>query len=441
MKRLANTLIVLVIAIGAIALYTLLHEGAHGIFAVILGGRLTTFNVNFLSGVPRIRYTGDLALWKKAIIALAGPMVPFIIWLMVIMRVKVTSNIIVKKIMLFFSISILGSFIPNIILPILYEGGANVQGEDIVNFIVYSKINSYLISTIMVLLVLLGYLVLCKRLDIKETIKEQIEVNIKKKAHQIGIIVAVIFTPIILVVSTVNVIPTLNTTSSFEVPKEYDKLISIKLDEKNYINSTIYELKVKEPRIYSFYSIGDSKEIISLSIESEINFIGLRKNELKLVDYNGKIQSNFMGWYLKEGEYSIKLSSTNNKGYLNMYIESKVAPNIKGGYFDEKIFKGELPELDSGYKLVANENLGNFGEKSIYQFTVDHDKTVQFSIFLTTKEGKATVKLSGDKIEDTLISEYQMYTDGRGSFLKKGKYEITLTSEGCHGKIYLFINH
>ena len=439
MKRLANTLIMLFIAIGILVLYTFLHEGAHAIFAVIFGGRLDNFNINFLSGVPSARYTGDLALWKKAIIALAGPMVPFIIWLMAIMSVKVTNNIIVKKSMLFFSASILATFIPNIILPILYEGGANVQGEDIVDFIVYSKTNSYLVSVSIVVLVLLGGLLLYKRLDIKKIFIEEIEVNIKNKAHQIGIIVAVIFTSVILVISTLNVIPTLNTTSSFQVPKEYDKLINIKLDEENYVNTSIYQLKVKEPRMYSFYTIGDSNEIISLSLESKTNLAGLRKNELRLVDYKGKIQSQFMGWYLKEGDYSIKLSSTNNMGYLKIYIDSKAAQGIPKGYSDEKIFKGELPALDSGYKLVAKETLVSFNEKSIFQFTVENDKTVQFTIFLTTKEGKAAVKLSGHEVEDILISEYQIYTDGRSSFLKKGKYKITLTSEDCHGELYLFV--
>jgi len=289
MKRLVNALIMLFIAIGILILYTFLHEGGHAIFAVIFGGRLSSFNINFLSGIPSIRYTGDLALWKKAIIALAGPMVPFIIWLMAIMGVKVTNNIIFKKIMLFFSVSILATFFINIILPLLYEAGVNVQGEDIVNFIVYSKINSYLLSVLITILALLGGLLLCKRLDIKKTFIEQIEVNIKNKTHQLGIIVAVIFTSVILVISTINVIPTFNVTSSFKVPKNYDQLINIKLDEKNYINTSIYELKVKEPRLYSFYTMGDSNELISLSLESKTNLAGLRKNKLTLVDNKGNI--------------------------------------------------------------------------------------------------------------------------------------------------------
>lgn len=75
----------------------------------------------------------------------------------------------------------------------------------------------------------------------------------------------------------------------------------------------------------------------------------------------------------------------------------------------------------------------------VQEFILEKDQKIEFSIFLTSREGKAVVKLSGGELEEVLIQEDQVYTDGRGTFLEKGIYNITLTSEGCEGEIFIFI--
>lgn len=432
-------LLYILIGLVYLLIYTLLHEGAHGVSAVIFGGKLTNFNINFLSGSPHISYTGDLALWKKAIVSIAGPMVPFIIWLIAILKVKKTNNMIINKIILLVSVFTLFTLIPNIILPLLYEAGANVQGEDIIKFIIYSGMNSYLVSVIIAILFYTGCWVLYKKVDIKETLMYKLEMNINSRIHKIGIGCIAIISTILIVMTTLNLGNILITSSSYQVPKEYDKLIDLKLSEANYENSDIYEFEVKEPKMYSFYILGQSRESISLKLESQSYINGTRSNEITFVNGPGKMQGVWTGWYIEEGKYSIKLSSSYNQGQLKIYIQSDEPSKDMDKYLNSRMFSGQIPELENGYELVFNEGLGSFDEKNIYEFAIDNDKNVVFSIFLTSKKGKATVKLLGRETEDILISEYQVFTEGRGAFLKKGKYNITLTSEDCDGEIYVFI--
>lgn len=437
-KNIIDTLITLFIAFSIFLGYTLIHEGSHAVFAIIFGCKIIAFDINILSGTPHVSYTGDLTAIKSAIISIAGFNVPFIMWLMLLIINRNNKKILVKKILLFSSFGILSTAIINIVLPILFKNGYNVQGEDIVKFIIYTGLNSYLVSLIALMLFILGGYVLLTTINVKEVIRAKFNLNISTKKHYIWVIPAIVCFSLILITSSMNVLNVFNNNTNKNIPKNYDHLIHIDLSEKDYSNSTIYEFEVKEPKLYSFYSLGKSKESISLKLISDNNLNGIRKNEMVLVNGKGAIQSNYTNFYFEKGRYSLIVSSSDNKGKIDTYITSEDLPNDFDIYTNNEIMNGDIPKQDE-FELIAKEELSSYDEKTVCNFTLDKTTTVQFSIFATTDMGEAVIKLKGNNYEDILLSEYQVYTEGRGCTLKSGAYELIVSSNNCNGSLYIYM--
>ncbi|WP_066496820.1 M50 family metallopeptidase [Abyssisolibacter fermentans] len=434
MKKVANIVLMLIICVILLLLYTIVHEGAHAFFAVLFGGQISEFDINFLNGYPHVSYSGIFQPYQKAIISIAGPIIPAVLFFIILLYVN-KSNAVVKKIKFITVIGILGTLLPNIILPIMYEAGFDASNEDVIKFIINSQVNGYLTAVIFALIFLLGCIVFIKKINLKEVLSEEINFNIENKKQVIMLIVCGIFTLFLIVGGCINIL-----TNSYEASsmiKKYDENFSIKLNKNHYYNENIYEFEVNEEEIYDFYITGNCNEKLSIKLQGNVPIQGIRKKELQLFNGEGKINSTFTGWFLNKGKYKIVVSSHDNNGKIDFHINKKEA--LENKFSNEKIFNGIIPQLDNGYKLAAHENLIDCKDKCIYEFSLQDTENIKFSIFLTTKDGSAVVKLSGKDYEDILINDYQIFTDGRGMNLKEGDYKIMVTSSGCNGEIYLYV--
>ncbi len=56
-----------------------LHKGGHALAVLVQGGQVTAFSVNFISGSPHIRYTGEFSNLGRAIVSIAGPIFPILV--------------------------------------------------------------------------------------------------------------------------------------------------------------------------------------------------------------------------------------------------------------------------------------------------------------------------------------------------------------------------
>jgi membrane-associated protease RseP (regulator of RpoE activity) len=121
MKKLGNVSVILVSALLILVFYTFLHEGGHALFAVIFGGKITEFNINFLGGFPHVSWGGEFGNYKRAVISIAGPLIPYVLWVITVFMLRKNQNNLIKMIMFIASMGVLGSFIPNIIIHILFH--------------------------------------------------------------------------------------------------------------------------------------------------------------------------------------------------------------------------------------------------------------------------------------------------------------------------------
>jgi hypothetical protein len=314
-----------------------------------------------------------------------------------------------------------------------------MQNEDIAKFIQYSGANSYFTALMAALLIVAGVVLLLKNINPRELLRKDLFEKAEKRHAITWIIRGAAM--VILIYSFINVIG-LNTGSySVKAPKEYSHLLDLNLSSIGETKSSVYEFKITEPKMFDFYMIGDTKEKAELKVIGTVNMPNMRTNEMIIYSAQGKANANFTNWCLAKGKYTIELTKQGSVGGIKVYItEKKVEdPSQIERYSNENIYNGNLPGVEKGYELVFRGKLLDGEEKGVYEFSIEQDKNVQFSIFLTTRTGRAVLKLSGNDHEEELISEYQVFTLGRGSNLKKGNYKLLMTSNGCEGEIYIFI--
>ncbi len=441
-KRLINLSITLISYIIVVYFYTLIHEGAHGLLAAAFGGKLTAFDINIFNGYPHVSWVGELEPLHTAMISIAGPIAPFLVFMILMAFISKNSNLFIQKIMFFYALIITGSLVPNIIIPLLYEKGAEVKNEDISKFIVSTGISGYIVTVLTSILFIFAVLLIRKRINIRAAFTYQIDIkNSGKKVKTTAIVMVIIFSSLTGVAFFHIISKNLMVNSN--TPMEYNTAINIDLSNINQKESEIYELNLETPMLCSFYVRGMTREQseIKLSIKEAGKILGIRSKELVVSSGKGEIDANFTNWFLYGGKYSLKLDKTGSEGNLTIYINSKTPEKeiIQEADKEQNILNGIIPLPENGFNLVAQADLSDTKDQTIYEFTVSKDTNINFNIYLTTKEGVATVDLIGDDYSEQLISENQIMTENWGSFVQKGNYKIVANSSNCDGDVYVFM--
>lgn len=436
--RLVNILAALVIGIVVVILYTIVHESAHALFVVIFGGKVLSLDFNVLSGYPHINWEGNMKPYENAVISIAGPLVPYLLLITGLTHINRNRHLLIQKIFLFISVIVLGSMIPNIIIPILLEVGVDVTGEDTAKFAMSMNLNGYVVAFIMAILFVLAAILIIKRLRIKEALAYSIHIEVyNKKTSILTATLILIFIGALAAISF-NVISKNMNAYHTSIPKEYDNVIDIDMKNMDKTESEIYELTVEESALYDFNIVGNTSEDVQLKLVGSSRINGLRTNEMVISLGKGKVNASYTNWFLEKGSYNFYLTKAESKGKIKMYINSKIPDDSIFNLIkqEEAILNGDIPQQE--FKLAAKTELSDYSNKMIYEFTLEQDKNVAFSIFLTTGKGRAIVELIGENYKDVLISEYQIKTEGRGSFLKKGTYHVVVSCSDCDGDIYFF---
>jgi uncharacterized membrane protein len=78
-----------------------------------------------------------------------------------------------QKIILLLSFGIFGTLIPNIFIPVVYELGGNVAGEDMGKFLAYTGMNGFLVAGVVFLVLGLGVWLFSKKIKMVEALKSR----------------------------------------------------------------------------------------------------------------------------------------------------------------------------------------------------------------------------------------------------------------------------
>lgn len=432
-NKLLSSIYVLLISLLTIQLYTIIHEGAHALTAKFFGATITKFNINLITFNPSISYNGVTDNQIKALISLAGPFLPLIIILPLVYQMSKSRNIIIRIAGLIQTIGLIFSNLINVILPILYLLKFDVHDEDIIKFINYTGYNAVTVSFCFGLIFLVLIYFFNKRYGIRNGLKEFKSIYLTTKEM---IFITTIAT-IIIIFSFLN----RASYESYELDQniDFDLILEESLNNLSLENECFYKFNIKKPVMYSFYSKAEG--VIDFKLELNANeghFYGIRGEKLELLEGSGNLNSQYTNWILEEGEYEIRVYSPTNKGNFKVGIDIADIPEKFKLIRYEDIINKNIP-IDTSYELICNEIIKNETNIILYEFTLNHNTEMALSIYNTSETGDLEIKIIGDNTSEVILGNNQIYTDGRGTYLEKGSYQIVYNSKNSNGELYIFM--
>lgn len=102
------------VALAVIFLYALAREGGHALMVLLLGGQVTNFQVNFLRHPPQISYTGVSDPLHRALVSLAGPVLPLLLIPPATLVLRRTGSVPVKGALLLLLLALLSTTLTSV---------------------------------------------------------------------------------------------------------------------------------------------------------------------------------------------------------------------------------------------------------------------------------------------------------------------------------------
>ena len=137
---LQKTALLLFITLFIIFLYTFLHEAGHALVAILSGGRITNFSVNFWRLSAHVDVMGVLSPAQTIVNNLAGAALPLSVWLLFIVAVPKRANLALESIKVVGTLVFLSTLLAWIVLPLFFWAG-QTPSDDIVNFLTNSDLH------------------------------------------------------------------------------------------------------------------------------------------------------------------------------------------------------------------------------------------------------------------------------------------------------------
>jgi hypothetical protein len=156
--------LLLLVALFAVVLYTFLHEGGHALAALLSGGTLTAFSINFLDLSAHVSYTGALTRAQTIVNNAAGAALPLLAWLGFMLAVPKRTNLALEWLKVVATLMCLNTLLAWIVLPVVYLSG-QAPNDDVTNFLNNSAAPPLLVSGAALLLYLGGWLLFARKLD------------------------------------------------------------------------------------------------------------------------------------------------------------------------------------------------------------------------------------------------------------------------------------
>jgi len=436
-----------VAGLAVILIYTLLHEGGHAIAALLVGARITAFDVNFVTGSPHVAWEGFVKPAGRAFIAVSGPVFPVIVWLLSLSILRWHKAVAVRLGLFVASLMVISSLLPQVIIPVLYMRGLDLRGEDIVGFIIYSGLHPLVVSGLFALLVaILVWLVskLIRPLEIVKAPWEQfrsagpVSIRHRLMTGAMLLVIVLIAFPMVARLTTSN-------RHQPRFPKEYDAKVT--RDFSNFANTwtSIYEFIVDELKVYDMvYSLQASAPTsLRLVTDSPKGIVFTGKDHMVMCeDATSLAFAQFLGFGLYPGNYRLEVKTTDKTGSIDMYISSKnptpdhlyylsIMDKLNQGTFVAEDYKEE------GYELVYQGPLEACEDKLLYSINTA-GRPFPVSVFVAGTYEELTITYVEKDSKQPILTNSRA-TMGFGITPREASGEILLPSTAAIGEVYVFL--
>jgi hypothetical protein len=146
-------------------LVVFLHEAGHAVAGHLSGGKITTFDADFLTSSARVSFSGEFSHQQQTFIYFAGLPLPLIAWLSFLLLVPRRSNAMIESLKFFSTAAALGTLIPWIVIPHLYRLDMAPPTDDVTRFLAGSGIDPVLVMAAAISILFLGGLFSSSRMN------------------------------------------------------------------------------------------------------------------------------------------------------------------------------------------------------------------------------------------------------------------------------------
>ena len=438
----------IIAGLAGIFIYTLLHEGGHAIAAVLLGARITAFDLNFITGSPHIGWQGFVTPAGRAIIAISGPLFPFLVWLLSLAVLRWQRTVAVRRGLLIASIMAISSLLPQVITPILYLRGVDLRGEDIVGFIIYSGLHPLVVAGSFAVLVATSVWLVLKLIRPAELIK----VHVAQLRSTVLTTRQRLLTGVLLLAIMLIALPmAARITSSNQrprFPKDYDTRVQAEFSKVDTDWTSIHEFSVDETRVFDMvYSLkAVDPTSLRLITDSPKGIVFTGKDYMVLCEDVSSVSfAQYTGYALYPGNYRLEVKTTDKAGNIEMYISSKdITPDhlefltlldaLNQGTFTAESYQAE------GYELVYQGLLTACEDKVLYTFDTSAGSLRSFktSVFVAGEYNGLTVTYVDSAGKQPLLTNSRA-TMGFGITPRAPLGEFVLSSTAAAGELYIYV--
>lgn len=436
-----------VVAIFIVVLaYAFFHEGGHALAVLAQGGQVTVFSLNFLSGSPHIRYTGEISDMGRAIVSIAGPLVPILVWLPMVPFMAKLRQSLLQGILLLYSMAAISSLLPSIIMSLLYWQGSSVNPrEDVVRFLQFSGADPLITAAALCALTIFSvwYLIrVGKMIPLLASWRERLFLSSipTPAARIIGLSIM-----IISLLVGFSIVWRSTTPHALLDLTQFDQAVELRFEEFDANDQVVYAFTVTEPIVYDMGYALTTQIPVRLQLVNMSGTGFLYRDGNVFIIYEGSdilVNARFSGFMLQPGEYQIELITSDRQGDLQLGI-TKREPVAREFAYAEVLdaiqrgtFTGETYQED-GYVLMYHEPLTDGQEQVLYELGPRTD--VQWiSVFVI---GDYEELLFSYREEETTITLLRNFNATIEFGLPPSQYtgELVLSAEGVDGEMFLYL--
>lgn len=304
-------------------LYTFLHEIGHAIAGALFGQSLTVFDVSFWDLSAHVGMVGDMSDSQRAIQALAGASLPFLIWSLFISLVSRRSSFTLEVLKLLASMMVINTLLPWIVLPVLFLLGI-APADDVTNFLRYSEMPPVLLAFTALVLYAGGWVLFLSKINglrnelllFATTDPAQITAGARRSIPILSGIMALC----VIAVFGLNVLAEKNLLDPFAPPRDFDPVAQVDLSKQGYSSKTLTQFTLDESTdVEIFVSIqGIETPFFDLSVTGSD---GYKSTVLHGEEYSADQDGGLWQQYLPAGTYQVVLTSHQSPGFTSIYLK------------------------------------------------------------------------------------------------------------------------
>ena len=327
MKRQKLYWAVMVIAVCLLVffLYTLLHEGGHALTGLLLGAKITDFNLDFITLGAHVGLDGDFSAAQHALISLAGVGLPLIVLALYLGFSPQKLNPVAELFRLFVSVGTLFSLLAWVVLPVLTMAGVTAR-DDAVNFLGRTGMHPLALSAAALLIFTAGVFGYFKRAGGPRAIWGLLhtgytQMDMPEARRTMGIILG----SLAAAVAAALAAGAFANSGSFYsagtgIPEGYELLAEADLGEpmeSRVVGSFVLEETVS---VNLYVSIRNFKaDVLEVVVEGPDGF---RSSIVRGEGYSGEQDRIETGWEeMPPGEYRVIVTGRNASGILQVFIQ------------------------------------------------------------------------------------------------------------------------